>query len=210
MTDGLQPQSRIYLKIHGWDQNRLLSRIHTAYKHTRTFLQCLFLYYDGSFKHSNNEYCIHLREDNLVVRWSIPAETPQNEAEAAVGVKTHSDLTWRIKLTLQFNRATQSTCARVRHLQREVFENKDIKNEIIWIWNNTRKFLFIYNFKCKYTCVLTVGMKSWTFTPASIPVVDTLKSKYANESGSHGLYSSGQRLFGRSSNTQTHQSWFKV
>lgn len=47
-------------------------------------------------------------------------------------------------------------------------------------------------------------MRSQTFTPASIPVVDTLKSRYANESGSHGLYSRVQRLFGKSSNKYTH------
>ncbi len=46
-------------------------------------------------------------------------------------------------------------------------------------------------------------MRSQTFTPASIPVVDTLKSRYANESGSHGLYSRAQRLFGKSSNKYT-------
>lgn len=50
-------------------------------------------------------------------------------------------------------------------------------------------------------------MKNQTFTPASIPVVDTLKSRYASESGSHGLNSRGQRLFGKSSikYTQAHK-----
>ncbi len=47
----------------------------------------------------------------------LPAQTPQSEAEAAVGVQTYGDLPGGVKFTLQFDGATQGTGGCMRHLE---------------------------------------------------------------------------------------------
>lgn len=47
----------------------------------------------------------------------LPAQAPESEAQAAVGVQTDGDLPGGIELTLQFYGATQGTGGSVRHLE---------------------------------------------------------------------------------------------
>ena len=46
-----------------------------------------------------------------------PAETPQGEAEATVGVEADGDLPGRVQLTLQLDGAAQGAGGRMRHLK---------------------------------------------------------------------------------------------
>lgn len=47
----------------------------------------------------------------------LPAQAPESEAQAAVGIQTDGDLPGWVELTLQFDGATQGTGGSVRHLE---------------------------------------------------------------------------------------------
>lgn len=48
---------------------------------------------------------------------ALPAQTPEGEAQAAVGVQADGDLPGRVELALQLDGATQGTGGSVRHLE---------------------------------------------------------------------------------------------
>lgn len=88
-------------------------------------------------------------------RWHSPAEAPESQTQPAVGIQTDGDLTRGIQLTLQFNGATQGTGGCMRHL---------------WQTHGTVNMT-------SPTAGRVWARLSVTFTPARIPVVDTLKSR---------------------------------
>lgn len=62
---------------------------------------------------------------DLFIAAGSPAQTPEGEAQATVGVQTDGNLPRRVELTLQFDGATQGTGGSVRHLK-EQMTDRDI------------------------------------------------------------------------------------
>lgn len=75
-----------------------------------------FLLADDSEPEGGVELDLCGRDQDRVVTAVDAAQTPQHEAQPAVGVETERHVTRRVELALQLHRATQRRARRVRHL----------------------------------------------------------------------------------------------
>lgn len=78
-----------------------------------------FALHESLFYEPPNSQSVRLRLTSCEVRVSrlSPAETPEGKAQATVGVQADGDLSRRVQLTLQLNRATQGTGGSMGHLR---------------------------------------------------------------------------------------------
>lgn len=96
----------------------------------------------------------------------LPAQAPESEAQAAVGVQTDGDLPGRVELTLQFDGATQGTGGRVRHLGGGGTRRRDgcIKTGALGTTNPLCELLGIYDM------IVNGCLMVRTFCIQSVPV----------------------------------------